>query len=847
MRRYFASIPATVPLELAALTFLALLFVSLWVQPPPDQQSDHLDPTHLFEKLFDPTYRETQLEHERLSGVIYPVKIGLERYGHIPTWNPYISSGEPLINDAFSYLLNPFHSLPVLLSDSYVQGTKLAMFIALLIAAFNMWALAGAVGVGAVGRIFAGALYMTSGGIAGKFLAGHFQLALSLAWPPLVLAAIWWTMHSRRRFAPVAFGISFALLFFAGNIYYVLHTLIGCALIVLVHLVDHSPDVNEEKSRRLYFPQHYSFRRDRLRRAFIAAAFAFGLAAVQFMPIWMTRDYVVHDNQEVNADGTLQNSYSLNQAFVNLTYPWEQWSQLPIPFTQAVSVDYAYIGVTPFLLIALALAALLTASGLHNHTQQFRRIIWIALILALVMMVWGSGQSGLLQALYQRIPLLSEFRFLGRALTVAAMWWILLAAIAVDILWRATYQVFEPGLKFIRENRGRLVRVMFLAFLAWGYFLVYSLVNTSTRLVMVLSNIHLLFALDHRRFTSFAQAMESLWMFLLIAIALDTLFIFTRALVKRWRSSFVLEWRRAGTRIFQMAVLVVVFAGITDTLIANSQLYQFETLPADFSVFFPTIRANDTENPFPIVGQPYAPSAYTAYEAEIRNWGIDEGWQPAAVDGIISWAAGGLTNLPRWAIVSGAYGGSSLDLSKKFVAANGYEQRQCAFINPYALTDDPCDLESQSTAILYEKPDALPYTFVASADTLMNSPANLNASNVSPAQIIAHQQDTITIQASVPYSQPYFLVVQEIHFPGWQATIDAIPVQVTTAETYHDVNGSRGFLAVPMQPGTHTYILRFEPPGLTTGLLISLVTLVGIGFYLARKESRSKGRVAPSL
>ena len=846
MRRSFASLPPTVLLELAALTLLALLLVTLWVQPAPAQQSGILDTTRLIEKLFDPTYRETQLEHERLSGVIYPVKTGMERYGHIPTWNPYISSGEPIINDAFSYLLNPFHSLPVLLTDSYIQGTKLAMFIALLIAAINMWALAWAVGIGAVGRVFAGVLYMTSGGIAGKFIAGHFQLALSLAWPPLVLAALWWTMRSRSRLGPVAFGITFALLFFAGNIYYVLPTLIGCTLIVLFHLFDHSPGATEEKSRRFYLPQHLTIRWDRLRRAVIAAAFAFGLAGVQFVPIWMTRDYVVHDNQEINPDGTLANSYSLNQAFVNFTYPWEQWSQLPIPFTQAVAVDYAYIGVTPFILIALALAALLTVSGIQNHTHQFRRIIWIALMLALVMTVWGSGQSTLLQFLYQHIPLLSEFRFLGRILTVAAMWWILLAAISVDILWRATYQALEPGLEFVRANRARLVRAMFLALLAWGYFLVYSLANTSTRLVMVLSDVHLLFAFDHRRFTSFTQVMESLWTFILIAVALDTLFIFVGALVKRWSSSFVLEWRGAGARILQMAVLAVVFTGIADTMLANSQLYQFETLPADFSVFFPTILANDTDTPFPAVSQPYAPSAYTAYDAELRNWGIDEGWKPAAVEGIISWAAGGLTDLPRWAIVSGAYGGSSLDLSKKFVAANGYEQRQCAFINPYALTDDPCDLKSSSTAILYEKPDVLPYAFVTTAEALTTAPAALNASNVSPAHVITHQLDTITIEAETPDNQPYFLVVQEIHFPGWQVTADGIPLQVTTAETYHDVNGSRGFLAVPMQPGAHTYSLHFEPPGLTTGLLISLITLVTIGFYLARGQKNGDELPHPS-
>ena len=219
-------------LELATLTLLTILFVCLSVPDVANATPVGLETSQISTALFDPNYRQSGLEHERLAGVLLPVKIGLERYGHIPTWNPYLGIGEPIINNAFSYLFNPFHSLPVLLSNSFAEGTKLATFIALLIAGYSMWALAYSLGIGAVGRIAAGALYLMNGAIAGKFYAGHFQLALSLAWPPLVLAALWWTLRGKNRFAPVAFGVAFALLFFAGNIYYVLHTLI-CAVFIV--------------------------------------------------------------------------------------------------------------------------------------------------------------------------------------------------------------------------------------------------------------------------------------------------------------------------------------------------------------------------------------------------------------------------------------------------------------------------------------------------------------------------------------------------------------------------------------------------------------------------------------
>ncbi|MEP6987176.1 MAG: hypothetical protein ABI970_16335 [Chloroflexota bacterium] len=64
--------------------------------------------------LTNTSVRPVGLEHERLAGTILPIRIGLQRYDHIPTWNSFLSNGVPLTNNAFSYFFNPFHSLPVL-------------------------------------------------------------------------------------------------------------------------------------------------------------------------------------------------------------------------------------------------------------------------------------------------------------------------------------------------------------------------------------------------------------------------------------------------------------------------------------------------------------------------------------------------------------------------------------------------------------------------------------------------------------------------------------------------------------------------------------------------------------
>ncbi|MBZ0289756.1 MAG: hypothetical protein K8I30_19190, partial [Anaerolineae bacterium] len=325
------------------------------------------------------------------------------------------------------------HSLPVLLADSFAEGTKIATFIALLLAGFNMWILAKVLGIGAIGRMAAGALYLMNGGIAGKFYAGHFQLALSLAWPPLVLAALWWTLRSKNRLAPVAFAIAFALLFFAGNIYYVLHTLLSAAVIILFHLFERRAETGSKKPP---FRERFLFRRDRLKRAALAGIFAVGLAAVQFFPVWLTRDYVDHDIQGFNEDGTLEASYDLPQAArYFLTDTVALRLDTSRNYDQAIAVDYTYIGPMVFVLIGGALSVTALRRQWITNVHSPGMLVVIALILGSLMMVWGAGQTGILQFLYTHISLLREFRFLGRTHAIAALWWIVLAGLAVDILW----------------------------------------------------------------------------------------------------------------------------------------------------------------------------------------------------------------------------------------------------------------------------------------------------------------------------------------------------------------------------------------------------------------------------
>jgi hypothetical protein len=77
----------------------------------------------------------------------------------------------------------------------------------------------------------------------------------------------------------------------------------------------------------------------------------------------------------------------------------------------------------------------------------------------------------------------------------------------------------------------------------------------------------------------------------------------------------------------------------------------------------------------------------------------------------------------------------------------------------------------------------------------------------------------------VTTEQPCILVLGELYYPGWQATVDGQPVSILRAD---------GVLrAVGVAPGSHQVSLVYRPASLRWGAVISLVTLLAAVAWLA--------------
>ncbi len=130
------------------------------------------------------------------------------------------------------------------------------------------------------------------------------------------------------------------------------------------------------------------------------------------------------------------------------------------------------------------------------------------------------------------------------------------------------------------------------------------------------------------------------------------------------------------------------------------------------------------------------------------------------------------------------------------------------------LMADP-ERDFSRTVLLEQKP---PYDL-----PVRREEARIRVRSVSP--------DEDRVEAEVTAPTPGMLVLTVCHYPGWTVRVDGEPRRLYRADyTYQGV-----FL----EPGRHTVSFRFDPPGLRTGAVFTLGSMI-LWLYLAIRMIRRK-------
>jgi len=152
--------------------------------------------------------------------------------GHVPLWNPDEGLGTPLAADPPTAALDPL-MLGIFLHPSELV-TDLSTLLWLLLIGVAAYAAARALRTGPVAATVAGIVY----GLSGWFFAysnnWFFRVYLFL---PLIIAAVEWTIRSRRRLPPALLAVALAWMVLVGMPEPMFMSVVGAAAFTVIRLL----------------------------------------------------------------------------------------------------------------------------------------------------------------------------------------------------------------------------------------------------------------------------------------------------------------------------------------------------------------------------------------------------------------------------------------------------------------------------------------------------------------------------------------------------------------------------------------------------------------------------------
>jgi hypothetical protein len=375
---------------------------------------------------------QTQLpgrEAEWLTSTSLVATEAYQEYGYIPTWNPYYEWGEPLVSNPFASILNPISMFPVWFFG-HVQGVKISIVLYTLLAGFGGWYLGYALGFSSVGRVMLGILMIGKGPMHANIMAGYYQLGVSQAYMPWVFGAAIHTLRSKRTFPVVLTALSVTLMFYAGNIWHVLPTIFALLLLTFSHL--NFPKTGED-----------NWNKQGIMRLVFAGVLSIGLSAATLFPIWAYQGSIGGHKGEIDAGWVMPREDAFAGYFDSSPERVEALEIFVPAGEETVSGDlhfyYSYVIPLWFVvLIFIIIPPIYPLSHIPSIAQSWR--IWgLGLFMFFFATFWAMGGTVFFKGLYEYVPFIAQWRFVGRAFATSSFWLAVIIAMRVDALWRSLH------------------------------------------------------------------------------------------------------------------------------------------------------------------------------------------------------------------------------------------------------------------------------------------------------------------------------------------------------------------------------------------------------------------------
>ncbi len=346
--------------------------------------------------------------------------------GSCAFWNGSLQGGYPTFANPLNSFLHPLVVFATL-GWGVLNGSKLALAGAFLLAALGQWLLGWVLETGRVARVWAAMMVVVGGHMAARMDLGTFGLIISTASFSLVLPLFFYLIKRPTQRAAVLFGISLAILAVGGQGYIQAGTALVLILALAVYQIFWAAD----------FPKFFKLFLLSLLLAVLLAG-PFVIPSLHFLPNFH-KDY----------DPAFATAQPFSYVPLNLFIKDLEFYKTPFLSKAPFPAHYIlYIGWMPVLLAVLSLV--------KSAARKLSKRVY--LLLAITVSAFWIASAEPLKYLIKIIPfdrvdqLIAGFRYPAFIASLAVPPLLGLAALGLDWLLKAPWPTFSFGLTST-ENR----------------------------------------------------------------------------------------------------------------------------------------------------------------------------------------------------------------------------------------------------------------------------------------------------------------------------------------------------------------------------------------------------------
>ena len=380
----------------------------------------------------DPFKLQQTGEHNASATLPLLTEIGLNRYGEIPLWNPYMLTGFPHNGDPLGHFWNPVSTIPIMIWGG-VNGMKVSIFLSFIIAGLGQWMFSYVMRLQRIFRLWSSILFMISGGLVLLWRIGWYELLLGAVWFPWAFALYIYALRKHSLSSIFYMSIAIYMIISTGGGYYPFY-LAACLITIFIAMFMMA--TRQERFRQV-------------QTSILILVCTAALAAVILIPYAQVyRSY----GRDVHVDLQQQYSQPIEYGLMNFAIYTRDWFNASVLGT-AGGWNWFYIGWLP--VAALAFIPLAFA-----RSPRVRLPIVITGILFIMLMMWFANRFTPFEKVFDWIPFLYNLRFPNRLLIIATSPLLILAGLGLEHAYR-TSKALVRNIKLVHSASGRKRTIVF--------------------------------------------------------------------------------------------------------------------------------------------------------------------------------------------------------------------------------------------------------------------------------------------------------------------------------------------------------------------------------------------------